>query len=114
MKTREETAVEFADAMNAQVYVGDNVIANAGQMALPSFTLPDADAPLHEHLEFVGKVAEAMPEGTVLHDIRRVYVGWDAWGWRVVFYAAADRAAEAPDLSHAAMLAAIEAKRGAL
>lgn len=111
-ETREETAAEFAAAMNAQVYAGDDVIANAGRMDLPDFTLPPADAPLHEHLAFVGHVAEAMPEGVRLHDISRRYVGWDDWGWRVVFYAASDIEAEAPDLSHAAMLAAIKATGG--
>lgn len=113
-KAREETAAEFAAEMNAQVYVGDDVIANAGRMDLPEFTLPPADAPLHEHLAFVGQVAVAMPEGVRLHDISRRYVGWDDCGWCVVFYAGSDIAAEAPDLSHAAMLAAIQAKRGAL
>lgn len=126
-KAREETAAEFAKEMGwtfnpFEPRLASEPCGNFGVIHPPGpnariameTQLPPADAPLHEHLAFVGQVAVAMPEGVRLHDISRRYVGWDDCGWCVVFYAGSDIAAEAPDLSHAAMLAAIQAKRGAL
>lgn len=118
-RTREETAAEFAAEMNAQVYVGDDVIANAGRMDLPEFTLPPADAPLHEHLAFVGHVAEALYPTWQLEGIGNVWrfrepnpLEWRVTFWNWVSVVQSVRCSAA-DLSSAAMLAAIQAKRGA-
>lgn len=99
MKTREETAVEFAKAMGWK-YVPESPdelahFVTNGEDPEKLYPPNWMGRPLHEHLSFVGKVAEAMPDGFVRTFFANVGDDWT-------------------DLSHAAMLAAISAKRGAL
>lgn len=74
-----------------------------GVMGEPCLWLPAPDAPLHEHLAFVGRIAEAVGAGAEFS----AEVSAEFGGARVLF---GDHAiALAPDLSHAALLAAISA-----
>lgn len=65
-------------------------------------SLPATDAPLHEHLAFVGRVAEAL-------GLDGKFISWERYhaGDEVQFH---ENRALASDPSWAAMLAAIEAK----
>jgi len=78
------------------------------------FDVPNSDAPLHEHLAFVGRVAQAL--GPVCH---LVYVStYGDTQWSVCFKPGTammewrSGTGVAPDPSWAAMLAAIEARKG--
>lgn len=68
-------------------------------------SLPAPDAPLHEHLAFVGRVAEALGTGVQMGYCPKARAAWVGLDERV-------RSSEAPDPSWAAMLAAIEARKG--
>lgn len=66
--------------------------------------LPAPDAPLHEHLAFVGRVAEAVKPRVILLRL------FDCGAW-IVSFRAVGRKYEStnPDLVHAALLAAVAA-----
>jgi len=68
--------------------------------------LPAPDAPLHEHLAFVGRVAEEL--GT-----RPTIASLDTGGWYVSFPGSPTYHGTAADPSYAAMLAAKVMRRGA-
>jgi hypothetical protein len=110
--SREETAKRFAEAMgwefNAEDYdfaCPHPTIANA---ATQWTDLPAPNAPLHSHLAFVGRVAEAlgMKVGLCFDDDRADPV------WAIAFFSkpAGREWSYAMDLSWAAMLAALAAK----
>ena len=65
--------------------------------------IPAPDAPLHEHLAFVGRVAEQFPHA----DLAITKLGTDGFQSRVSI---GIHRGDADDLSEAAMLAAISAK----
>lgn len=103
-QTREETARAFTEAMGWTFAIsrfGGHF--NAGSP--DPFRLPAPDAPLHEHLAFVGRVAAALGTGVQMGYCPKARAAWVGFDERV-------RSQEAPDPSWAAMLAAIEAKRG--
>ncbi len=112
---RETAARRFAEVMGWSFGIGPLNIPGfwfQGSDGTPFHgPLPDADAPLHEHLAFVGRVAEAC--GPIVHGEFGIVsresggnVEWCVWK---------DYCAQgvAPDLSHAALLAGIAAKEGA-
>lgn len=69
--------------------------------------LPSARAPNRYHFVFLGEVAEVC--GRELREASRVFNGLIPCGWKVVFANGPEYAAEASDLSMAAMLAVIKA-----
>ena len=132
MTAREETAAEFAKEMGwtfnpFEPRLASEPCGNFGVIHPPGpnariameTQLPPADAPLHEHLAFVGHVAEALYPTWQLEGIGNVWrfrepnpLEWRVtfWNWGSVVQSVRCSAA---DLSSAAMLAAIQAKRGA-
>lgn len=81
--------------------------------------VPRADAQLHDHLEFVGRIAEALAPTYELLEIEH-YFGTGDKGCRVTFMRVADHhwhdssaSVKTRDLSHAALLAGTAALRGA-
>lgn len=129
-QTREETARAFAAAMGWRWAEETPEHRSPGGLYLPriplvfsvpgegdaigsALFLPDPSAPLHEHLAFVGRVAEALGTDT-FRNFGGVWKERRAPEWRVAF----DHEGRnfgcngfAPDLSWAAMLAAIEARK---
>lgn len=115
-QTREETARAFAAAMGWTILPLADPPTTLGmrgwvefETRLPKLVrdnvrLPAPDAPLHEHLAFVGRVAEALGTGVQMGYCPKARAAWVGFDERV-------RSQEAPDPSWAAMLAAIEAKR---
>lgn len=110
---REETARKFAEAMFADdpmrvtYETGDVVDGFDFEPKLDELTpLPKPDAPLHEHLAFVGRVAEALGDFDSIERFSTPSGGGVEWG--VSFDA--ENAHVAADPSWAAMLAAIAAK----
>lgn len=107
-QTRKETARAFAEAMGWTFY-GDRYPADADRYFTRAdgryvTNLPAPDAPLHEHLAFVGRVAEALGTGVQMGYCPKARAAWVGFDERV-------RSQEAPDPSWAAMLAAIAVKR---
>ena len=80
--------------------------------------IPAPDAPLPAQMEFVGKLAVEVQTGfgesDGLFSLSRLYDGWDDAGWLVVFRGqhGEDCSAEAPDLAHAAVRAALATRGG--
>jgi hypothetical protein len=64
---------------------------------------PLASRPLHEHLAFVGRIAEAVG--------RTPWLAWDERGWPIVSLGD-EHTGIAADLSWAALIAATAAKKG--
>ena len=124
--TREEAARKFAEVMGWECEHGHwTVGVGVGELVVTAFyrvidaeghvepedeiELPPADAPLHEHLAFVGRVAEALSPWT----LSVIYAHERAGTWHVGFHRRPGHlitGPEASDPSWAAMLAAIEAK----
>lgn len=124
MSTREQAARDFAAAMGWE-FVGREEYADfehpeyfgqfdwkrsAAELAaaedddeMESLGIPPADAPLHEHLAFVGRVAEAIcVEGGLIDWNRLTGHGAVTWPYQ--------KTCEATDISWAALLAATAAK----
>lgn len=113
--TREETARAFAEAMGFD-YCEDGgptfgylpIVIPPDQTLVSPFGIPIAADPLHAHLAFVGRVAEAL-------DWTDFYVSFCGKTTQVVIVqhvAPVKFGASARDPSWAAMLAAIAAKEG--
>lgn len=119
MSSREEAARAFAKAMGGWEFFAASTAEARGWFDRPhptiksadtfAFDFPNADAPLHEHLAFVGRVAMALgkPWRLTFGD----YTG-AALPFQVGFSRADDEnhIAWASDPSWAALLAALEAK----
>lgn len=106
-QTREETARAFAETMGWRFHP---ILPIPHTTPIQGFApngwiLPTQDAPLHEHLTFVGRVAEALGTGVQMGYCPKARAAWVGFDERV-------RSQEAPDPSWAAMLAAIEARKG--
>lgn len=104
-QTREETARAFAAAMGWRFHP---ILPIPHTTPIQGFApngwiLPAPDAPLHEHLAFVGRVAEALGTGVQMGYCPKARAAWVGFDERV-------RSQEAPDPSWAAMLAAIAAR----
>ena len=104
-QTREETARAFAEAMGWELSIHEmssRVTVFGGVPFTFALILPAPDAPLHEHLAFVGRIAEAL--GLV-----GKFISWERYhaGDEVQFHLSR---ALASDPSWAAMLAAIAAR----
>ena len=107
-QTREETARAFAEAVGWELSIHEmpsRVTVFGGVPFTFALILPAPDAPLHEHLAFVGRIAEALGTGVQMGYCPKSRAAWVGLDERV-------RSSEAPDPSHAAMLAAIEARKG--
>jgi hypothetical protein len=114
--TREEAARRFAELAGwklrplprSPAYVPTHFETDPGShTGGERIDFPLQDAPLHEHLEFVGRIAEA-----VGHDRWYISTMDDPRGFMVQFVMLGG--GSAPDLSHAALLAgiaALEARR---
>lgn len=121
--TREEDAAALAKAMGWELECGDDsdpylqfvwarspaeLAAADDDDEMESSGVPPADAPLHSHLAFVGRIAEALAPDAVLDSVNNDRHN----GWMVRFANPWPELARgvAPDLAHAAMKAALAAK----
>lgn len=107
-QTREETARAFAETMGWRFHP---ILPIPHTTPIQGFApngwiLPTPDAPLHEHLAFVGRVSSARWD----HPPYKLHIAYEHGLGAVVWIN--DVRGDAPDPSHAAMLAAIEARKG--
>jgi len=108
-ETRDETADRFAAAIGWEFDAHDRGFCAPHPTIRGAMTsvcdLPEPDAPLHSHLAFVGRVAEALGAS-------HVRVSYSVGMAACVKFAPLDgrTTSSAPDLSHAAMLAALAAR----
>jgi hypothetical protein len=115
MTDRDADAEKLAGAMGWKLLpaTAERRCAMFAPVGIP---IPAPDAPLGEQLAFVGRLAEQLAtgfgEGHGLFGIDRRFDGWDDAGWCVTFRGVngAEAKAEAPDLVHATIRAALAAK----
>jgi len=99
-----------ADGSPAELFV--NLKPYEGSDWLPSKTIPipAPDAPLHEHLAFVGRIATALPEGWRLVQVEDEDAGYGIEpAWVVRFWGRKDgtKVGRAPSPTEAAVDAAL-------
>lgn len=114
MTAREEAARRFADLLGWTYLPEERLFFTppfVGDECDDEIEFPAPDAPLHEHLAFVGRVAEAVEVREFAIESPTYRNGDEKF--RVTFWPGISAcAADAKDLSFAALLAACKAKEG--